>query len=50
MIEKVLFTAPGERVKRPDFGCGLPNLVLAQKSDELPQLRSFLFKKLVSGE
>lgn len=22
-IEQVLFTAPGERVNRPDFGCGL---------------------------
>ena len=23
MIEQVLFTVPGERVNRPDFGCGL---------------------------
>ena len=23
MIELVLFTSPGERVNRPDFGCGL---------------------------
>lgn len=23
MIEQVLFTRPGERVMRPDFGCGL---------------------------
>lgn len=23
MVELVLFTAPGERVHRPDFGCGL---------------------------
>ncbi len=23
LIEQVLFTAPGERVNRPDFGCGL---------------------------
>jgi phage baseplate assembly protein W len=27
MIEQVLFTAPGEHVKRPDFGYGLVNLV-----------------------
>lgn len=26
MIEAVLFTAPGERVMRPDFGCGLSRL------------------------
>ena len=26
-IIQVLFTAPGERVVRPDFGCGLFNLV-----------------------
>ncbi|GAA0316836.1 GPW/gp25 family protein [Streptomyces polychromogenes] len=27
MIEQVLFTRPGERVNRPDFGCGLLGLV-----------------------
>lgn len=26
-ILQVLFTAPGERVNQPDFGCGLLNLV-----------------------
>jgi uncharacterized protein len=26
-IIQILFTAPGERVNRPDFGCGLFNLV-----------------------
>lgn len=26
-IVQVLFTAPGERVNKPDFGCGLFNLV-----------------------
>lgn len=26
-IIQVLFTAPGERVNQPDFGCGLLNLV-----------------------
>ncbi|HEX2680082.1 MAG TPA: GPW/gp25 family protein [Candidatus Dormibacteraeota bacterium] len=26
MVEQVLFTAPGERVNRPDFGCGLLRL------------------------
>jgi phage baseplate assembly protein W len=27
MIEQVLFTSPGERVNRPDFGCGLLQMV-----------------------
>jgi phage baseplate assembly protein W len=33
MIRAVLFTAPGERVNRPDFGCGLRQLVFAPLSD-----------------
>ena len=33
LIEQVLFTAPGERVNRPDFGCGLLQLVFAPNSD-----------------
>jgi len=35
MIEQVLFTIPGERVNRPDFGCGLLQLVFAPNSDAL---------------
>jgi uncharacterized protein len=35
MIEQVLFTAPGERVNRPDFGSGLLQLVFEPNSDEL---------------
>lgn len=35
MIEQVLFTSPGERVNRPDFGCGLLQLVFAPNSDAL---------------
>jgi uncharacterized protein len=35
LIEQVLFTAPGERVNRPDFGCGLLQLVFAPNSAEL---------------
>lgn len=27
MMEQVLFTRPGERVDRPDFGCGIQDLV-----------------------
>jgi phage baseplate assembly protein W len=29
MIEQVLFTAPGERVNRPTFGCGIMQLLFA---------------------
>ncbi len=35
MIEQVLFTNPGERVNRPDFGSGLLQLVFAPNSDNL---------------
>jgi uncharacterized protein len=35
MIELVLFTNPGERVNRPDFGTGLRNLVFGPNSPEL---------------
>ncbi len=35
MIEQVLFTNPGERVNRPDFGSGLLQLVFTPNSDQL---------------
>lgn len=35
MLEQVLFTAPGERVNRPDFGCGLSRLLFAGNAPEL---------------
>lgn len=35
LIEQVLFTAPGERVNRPDFGSGLLGLVFAPNADAL---------------
>ncbi len=35
MIEQVLFTSPGERVNRPDFGSGIMQLVFAPNSDAL---------------
>jgi phage baseplate assembly protein W len=35
MIEQLLFTNPGERVNRPDFGSGLMQLVFAPNSPEL---------------
>lgn len=35
MLELVLFTAPGERVHRADFGCGLDQLIFLGNSPEL---------------
>jgi uncharacterized protein len=35
MIRAVLFTSPGERVMRPEFGCALKSLVFAPISDPL---------------
>ena len=35
MIEQILFTSPGERVNRPDFGSGVMQLVFAPNSDAL---------------
>jgi len=42
MIEQVLFTSPGERVNRPDFGSGLMQLVFAPNSDELAATTQYL--------
>ena len=41
LIEQILFTVPGERVNRPDFGCGLMQLVFAPNSDELAAATQF---------
>jgi phage baseplate assembly protein W len=35
MIYQVLFTQPGERVNRPDFGCGLAALLFQPNSDSI---------------
>ena len=42
LVEQVLFTAPGERVNRPDFGSGLGQLVFAPNSDELQTAVEYL--------
>lgn len=41
MIEQLLFTVPGERVNRPDFGSGLLQLVFAPNSDALAAATQF---------
>jgi phage baseplate assembly protein W len=35
LIEQVLFTGPGERVNRPDFGAGLGQMLFAPLSPEI---------------
>ena len=41
MIEQLLFTSPGERVNRPDFGSGIIQLVFAPNSPELAATLQF---------
>ena len=42
MIEQILFTSPGERVNRPDFGCGLQFQVFGPNSDAHAEATRFL--------
>ncbi|MCR9143974.1 MAG: GPW/gp25 family protein [bacterium] len=44
MIEQLLFTVPGERVNRPEFGAGLMQLVFAPNSVELASSTQFLIQ------
>lgn len=41
MIEQLLFTNPGERVNRPDFGSGLLQMVFAPNSPEIAAALQF---------
>jgi uncharacterized protein len=41
MIEQLLFTNPGERVNRPEFGSGLLQLIFAPNSPELAATLQF---------
>ena len=46
LIHQVLFTAPGERVNRPDFGCGIGQLTFMPNGDQLAaatQLRHLIW-------
>ncbi len=42
LIEQLLFTEPGERVNRPDFGGGLRQLLFAGNSPELASATEYL--------
>jgi phage baseplate assembly protein W len=44
MIFSVLFTSPGERVNRPDFGCGLKQLVFSPASQAVAAATKLLVK------
>lgn len=41
LIEQFLFTNPGERVNRPDFGSGLLQMIFAPNSPELAAALQF---------
>ena len=41
LIRQVLFTSPGERVNRPDVGCGLLRLVFTPNSEALATATQF---------
>ncbi len=43
-IEQVLFTLPGERVNRPDFGCGVQRLVFAGASPEIAAAAEYVIR------
>jgi phage baseplate assembly protein W len=42
LIFQTLFSSPGERVNRPDFGCGIGQLVFMPNSDALAAATQFL--------
>ena len=50
LIEQVLFTAPGERVMRPDFGSGLLGLVFEPGGPELAATTQHLVQASLQRE
>ena len=44
MIELVLFTAPGERVNRPEFGCGLLQVIYGPDTQNMASAVELLVK------
>ena len=47
-IIQVLFTAPGERVHQPEFGCGLFNLIFEPNNDILVAAMEFSVQQALS--
>lgn len=50
MLELLIFTDPGERVNRPDFGSGLRQLVFAPNSPELAAALEFTMQAAIQRE
>lgn len=47
LIRQVLFTSPGERINRPDFGAGIRRLVFAPNSPETAALaQTYVYQAL----
>jgi hypothetical protein len=46
MIEQILFTLPGERVNRPDFGCGIQRAVFAGSPELAATLQGSVHESL----
>ncbi len=47
MIEQLLFTSPGERVNRPDFGSGILQMMFAANSPELAAALQFTIQAAI---
>ena len=47
-LRQLLFTAPGERVDRPDFGCGLHLLVFSAADTDRAAVTEYLVRTAVS--
>ena len=47
MLEQLIFTNPGERVNRPDFGSGLMQLMFAPNSPELAATLQFTLQAAI---
>ena len=45
MMKQVLFTNPGERINRPDFGCGIRRMVFAPNSDVTANLSQVMINQ-----
>lgn len=49
LIGAVLFTAPGERLMRPDFGAGLRALLFDSNSDAMETAAEFLIRSALQA-
>lgn len=47
MLEQLIFTSPGERVNRPDFGSGVLQLIFAPNSPELAATLQFTMQAAI---